>query len=104
MPTIRPYPLEITQALLNCARSVDFRFGEDTALVAVQHMLFQTVDLFQTIESIGLDLKNCFALGKAYSNNALVIRTLREMGVTVVDASVPAPGEFHATFERDVER
>jgi hypothetical protein len=98
------YPLEITQALMTCAGSIDFSFGEDTALVAVQHMLLQTVDLFETIGAIGLDLRNCFALGKVYSNNQQVIKSLRELGVTVLDATIPGPGEFHATFDRDVER
>ena len=73
-------PLEVTQALLNCARAAGFRFGDDTALVAVQHMLKQTVDLFQTVVAMGLNLKNIFALGKVYSNNAKVIETLRAMG------------------------
>lgn len=104
MSTSHSYPLEITQALLNCSRSVNFRFGEDTALVAVQHMLLQTVDLFETIRSMGLNLENCFALGKVYSNNPLVIEKLRELGVRVVDPTIPEPGEFHATFDRDVER
>jgi hypothetical protein len=63
-------PLEVTQALLNCARAAGFQFGEDTALVAVQHMLQQTVDLFQTAAGMGLNLKNIFALGKVYSNSA----------------------------------
>lgn len=104
MSTSNSSRLEITEALLKSARSLDFRFGEDTALIAVQHMLLQTVDLFETIGSIGLDLKSCFALGKVYSNNHQVIKLLRELGVTVVDGTFPKPGEFHATFDRDVER
>jgi hypothetical protein len=96
--------LEVTGAILNCARVSKFHFGEDTALVAVQHMLLQTVDLFQQIAAIGINVNNIFALGKFYSNSPVVIRMLREMGVTVLDSSAPAPGEFHSYFRRDVER
>ena len=95
---------EVTQALLNCARATGFRFGEDTALVAVQHMLGQTVDLFRTVVAMGLDVKNIFALGKIYSNSAKVIETLRAMGVTVVESVKPPPGEFQPYFEQDTNR
>jgi len=97
-------PLEVTQALLNCARAAGFRFRDDTALVAVQHMLKQTVDLFQTVVAMGLSLKNIFALGKVYSNSAKVIETLRAMGITVVESVMPPPGEFHHYFEEDTKK
>jgi hypothetical protein len=97
-------PLEVTQALLNCARAAGFRFGDDTALVAVQHMLKQTIDLFQTVVAMGLNLKNIFALGKVYSNSAKVIETLRAMGVTVVESVMPPPSEFNRYFEQDTRR
>ena len=85
------------------ARSTRFQFGADTALVAVQHMLLQTVDLFDTAGAMGLDPKNIFALGKVYSNSQTVIGLLRDRGVTVIEGSTPRPGEFHSSFERDVE-
>ena len=97
-------PLEVTHALLTRARAAGFRFGDDTALVAVQHMLKQTVDLFQTMVAMGLHLKNIFALGKVYSNSAKVVETLRVMGVTVVESVMPPPGEFHRYFEEDTKR
>jgi hypothetical protein len=98
------YPLEVTRALLECAKAARFNFGEDTALVAVQHMLRQTIDLFATIGAMGLNLKNIFALGKVYSNSNPVISTLRGMGVTVIETSVPEPGKFHEYFELDIAR
>ena len=79
-------------------------FGEDTALVAVQHMLEQTVDLFKTAGEMGLSLKNIFALGKVYSNSAPVIKMLLEMGVTVIESTLPEPGEFHSFFKHDIAR
>ena len=96
-------PLEVTRSLLNCARAARFDFGEDTALVAVQHMLQQTVDLFSTVAAMGLPLNNIFSLGKIYSNSGTVIRTLRDMGVTVVETTAPAPGEFDSYFKQDVD-
>jgi hypothetical protein len=94
--------LDVTRALLDRARSGRFQFGADTALVAVQHMLLQTVDLFDIAVAMGLDPENIFALGKIYSNSQTVIGLLRERGITVMDGSTPGPGEFHSSFERDV--
>src|ERR1043166_849816 len=96
--------LEVTRAIFNCARGSEFRFGEDTAVVAVQHMLLQTVDLFKTTAAMGLNLKNVFALGKVYSNSEPVIQTLRRMGITVIDSTTPEPGDFLRYFQRDVKR
>jgi hypothetical protein len=96
--------LQVTQALLNRARAMQFQFGEGTALVAVQHMLLQTVDLFEIAGAMGLNLNNIFALGKIYSNSPPVIETLRNRGVTVIESTTPVPGQFHSSFERDVER
>jgi D-isomer specific 2-hydroxyacid dehydrogenase-like protein len=104
MSKIQVFPLTVTRSLLNRSRAAEFHFGEDTALVAVQHMLLQTVDLFQTIGAIGLNLKNAFALGKVYSNSPPVIQSLREMGVTVLESTTPRPGEFHSFFHHDVQR
>ena len=104
MSKIQVFPLAVTRSLLNRARGAEFYFGEDTALVAVQHMLLQTVDLFQTIGAIGLNLKNAFALGKVYSNSPPVIDSLRAMGVTVLESTTPRPGEFDSFFRRDVQR
>jgi hypothetical protein len=104
MPHSQLSPFEVTYALSEQARAARFRFGEDTALVAVQHMLEQTVDLFKTAGEMGLNLKNIFALGKVYSNSEPVIRTLLEMGVTVIESTLPEPGEFHSCFKRDIVR
>ena len=100
----QPYPLEVIRALVDRARSSGFNFGKDTAIVAVQHMLWQTVELFRAVADMGVDPKNIFALGKIYSNSQSVIEALREMGVTVVDTTVPEPGEFQSYFQHDVNK
>jgi hypothetical protein len=98
------YLLEVHQALLDRARTARFVFGNDTAIVAVQHMLRQTIDLFQTAAEMGVNLRNIFALGKVYSNNSHVLRTLRQMGITVVETTMPEPGEFTSYLQQDIER
>ena len=97
-------PLEVTHALFDRASAAQFGFDEDTALVSVQHMLEQTVDLFETIADMGVRRENIFALGKVYSNSNVVIKTLRKRGVTVVDSIMPEPGQFDQFFEQDCRR
>src|SRR5262245_4510442 len=97
-------PLEVTHALLDRAIAAQLCLDEDTALVAVQHMLEQTVDLIDTIADMGLSYQNIFMLGKVYSNSSVVIETLRKRGVTVVDSIMPEPGMFDQSFEQDCRR
>ena len=104
MPHSQLPALEVTHALFERARAAFFRFGEDTALVAVQHMLKQTVDLFETIADIGLNRHNIFALGKVYSNSRPVIETLRKRDITVIETTMPEPGKFDHYFEQDTKR
>ena len=97
-------PLEVTHALLDRALPARFSLDEDTALIAVQHLLEQTVDLFDTVAEMGVRYENIFALGKVYSNSCVVIKTLRNRGVTVIDSTMPEPGEFDQYFEQDCTR
>lgn len=96
--------LDVTRELTQRARAAYFRFGDDTAVVAVQHMLSQTVDLFEALTALGLRRENIFALGKVYSNSPTVIASLRSCGITVVENSPAKPGEFDRAFEEDVNR
>ena len=99
-----PSLLEVTRAVSNRARVADFDFGPDTAIVAVQHMLWQTVDLLAALAGLGVKRENIFALGKVYSNSPVVLGTLRDRGITVVDSNFPSPGQFERYFEFDVVR
>ena len=94
--------MEVTRALAERAREAGFEFGEDTAIVAVQHMLWQTIDLFEAIVALGVKRENIFALGKIYSNSPVVIGTLRDRGIAVWESRTPALGEFDRCFQRDV--
>jgi hypothetical protein len=96
--------MDVTGALSNRAKAAHFNFGEDTVVVAVQHMLWQTVDLLEAIVALGVRRENIFALGKVYSNSPTVITTLRHRGITIVESSTPQPGEFDRAFLQDVTR
>jgi D-isomer specific 2-hydroxyacid dehydrogenase, NAD binding domain len=96
--------MDVTRELTQRARAAYFKFGDDTAVVAIQHMLWQTIDLFEAITALGVRRENVFALGKVYSNSPVVIATLRNRGITVVENSPPKPGEFDHAFEQDVNR
>lgn len=98
----KPSLMEVTRAVSDCASAADFQFGEDTAVVAVQHMLWQTVDLCEAIVALGVRRENIFAVGKVYSNSPVVIGTLRDRGITVLPSTVPLPGEFERCFRSDV--
>lgn len=102
MLKLYPSLMEVTRALANRASAAHCNFGEDTALVAVQHMLWQTIDLCDAIVALGVKRENIFTLGKVYSNSPLVIGTLRSRGITVVPTTMPAPGEFDKYFQHDV--
>jgi len=104
MPHSQIHTLEVTQSLFERAKSAFFSFGEDTALVAVQHLLEQTIDLFDNIAGMGLNPQNMFALGKVYSNSRPVIETLRNRGITVVETTMPEPGKFDDYFEQDTKK
>ena len=103
-PSLKPSLMEVMRAISQCAREAQFEFGRDTAIVAVQHMLWQTVDLLQAVVEMGVGPENIFALGKVYSNNAVVIEMLRARGITVVESTTPEPGEFDRYFRADVTR
>jgi D-isomer specific 2-hydroxyacid dehydrogenase-like protein len=104
MPHSQSFFLEVTHALFERTTAAQFEFGKDTALVAVQHMLEQTVDLLETIARMGLSRNNIVALGKVYSNSRPVIETLRDRGVTVIETTTPEPGKFDEAFAQDTKK
>src|SRR5438067_1986466 len=57
-------------------------FSGYTALV-VQHLLGSTVPLLQAIESGGINKRDIYVVGKAYSSHHLVISHLGDLGYKV---------------------
>src|SRR5690349_22705373 len=104
MTKLQPSLMEVTGALARRAQAAHFNFGNDTAVVAVQHMLWQTIDLFEAITQLGVKRENIFALGKVYSNNSTVTAALQSRGITMIESSLPEPGEFDVSFQTDVAR
>ena len=96
--------MDVTRELTHRARAAYFKFGDDTAVVTIQHMLWQTIDLCDALAALGVRRENIFALGKGYSNSPIVISTLRSRGITVLENSPAKPGEFDSAFEQDVNR
>jgi hypothetical protein len=96
--------MDVTRAVAERARTANFNFGEDTAVVTVQHMLWQTIDLFEALVALGLKRENIFALGKVYSNSSIVIDALRKRGTNVIESAAASPGEFDRAFQGDVNR
>lgn len=96
--------MDVTRGLANRARTAQFSFGEDTAIVAVQHLLRQTLDLLEAVSSLGVKRENIFALGKVYSNSRPVMAALRNRGINVIESTTPPPGEFEPAFQHDVNR
>ena len=96
--------LDVTRALAERARTANFNFDEETAVVAVQHMLWQTIDLFEALIALGVKREHIFALGKVYSNSPIVIAALRNRGINVIESSAAKPGEFDDAFQTDVNR
>ena len=104
MEETRPPLMEVTQALVSSAKAHGFEFGIDSAIVAAQHMIWQTVDLFRTIADLGVRPENVFVVGKIYSNAPQVIDELSRIGITVTHTTTPPHGEFNKCFRRDVAR
>src|SRR5690349_21033739 len=99
-----PSLMHVTRELSKRTSSAHFDFGADTAIVAVQHMLWQTLDLCEALSSLGVRRENIFAVGKVYSNSPVVIAALRKRGMTVVESTTPKAGEFERAFQDDVNR
>lgn len=94
--------MEVTQALVRSAKAHGFGFGKDTAIVAAQHMIWQTVDLFRTIADLGVRPENIFVVGKVYSNAPEVVDELSRIGINVTGTATPPPGEFNQYFRPDL--
>jgi hypothetical protein len=104
MSKLQPALQKVTRTLTDRACAADFDFGDETAVVAVQHMLWQTIELFAAVAALGVKCENIFALGKVYSNSPVVTAALRDQGINVLDSTLPQPGEFDQSYQRDVER
>lgn len=68
---------------------IDF---SNTTIVACQHILGTTVNLFEEFFAKGLRPENCYLLGKCYSTHSGTLKILRNMGIKVSDLSTAFDG------------
>lgn len=66
---------------------------ENALVIACQHLLGTTVDLFEAMFEKGLDPGNTYVLGKCYSSNKGVAKRLRKHGVDVSELSFAYDGQ-----------
>lgn len=59
----------------------------NTSLIACQHILGTTVDLFKTLIRKGLKPSKIFVIGKCYSTNNSVMKKLKNMGINIDENS-----------------
>ncbi|MCD8542147.1 MAG: NAD(P)-binding domain-containing protein [Gammaproteobacteria bacterium] len=75
----------------------------DTAVVYVHHPLRTSLNLLDSMFSIGLDPKNTFVLGKHYSENEWVVQETQRLGVHYQRCSAQTVlGGFDETFSFDI--
>lgn len=78
----------------------------NVTIVACQHVLGTTVDLFQALLAKGLKPEHCYVLGKCYSTHPGTFNVLRSMGIKVSDFSAAFDGarSFDEQFSEYVKR
>ncbi len=78
----------------------------NVTIVACQHILGTTVDLFGTLFAKGLKPENCYVLGKCYSTHWGTLNGLRKMGIKVSDLSAAFDGarSYDEQFSEYVKR
>jgi len=76
---------------------------QDTALVALQHVLETTGSMLESLFRIGLDPENVFLTGKIYSEHRDTARKLqREFGITYLEPKPPQRlGTYNQRLDRD---
>ena len=71
---------------------------QDVCIIAVQHVLGTTHDMFRYLYRLGLKAENIFLLGKCYSSNRLVFSQMKKDGIYVSDHSFHY--DSHQSFDQ----
>lgn len=76
----------------------------NTVFVCVQHLLYTTVNLFQSLIELGAKPSNIFLIGKNYSTCPEVEKIITELGIQLIShTSLTILGEYNLVFSRDVK-
>lgn len=77
---------------------------EDTVFIGVQHLLFTTGSLFETLIRLGAKPENMYFAGKCYSTSPVVADKLRAMGMHIINGTKPEKwGEYAAAHNNDIK-
>lgn len=78
----------------------------NVTVIACQHILGTTVNLFEEFIAKGLKPENCYVLGKCYSTHLGTLQTLRDMGIRASDLSMVFDGarSYDEQFSEYVKR
>lgn len=92
----------VLQACANQYLADEHRPFQDVLVIAVQHMLATTVDMFAVMKSLGL--KDAIVTGKLYSDHAPSIDALSSLGITYIANQQPnAYGRFQESFTKTLQ-
>lgn len=94
--------LPLNQLVVSKAQKLGIRFTDKTYVVAVQHLLDDTFDLYQSLIALGILPQNIFTLGKIYSNIPRILGQLENNQIQLVRTNPPPLGEFYSYFYNDV--
>lgn len=77
----------------------------DTAVIACQHILPTTFELFEELFEKGLKPKNVFLIGKCYSTNRETMKRFKSAGVNIADDSLSfnSSSSFDEQFQSYIE-
>ncbi|MEM1036256.1 MAG: NAD(P)-binding domain-containing protein [Pseudomonadota bacterium] len=73
--------MQVLKNLVKCIDDNGFRFNPDTTIFAVQHLMQQSLYLFDALSDLGIKYSNMFVCGKNYSSNADIIEELRNRNI-----------------------
>ena len=77
---------------------------DDFYIISVQHLLRSTGSLFETIIRYGIKPQNIFVTGKIYSTHFGTSIKLKELGINVIESTIPDRLGYYISFlERDVK-
>jgi len=78
---------------------------EEWHLISVQHLLETTGSMFEAITEMGFIPQNIFLTGKIYSTHLPTQEKLKQLGLNVLEASIPAKlGTYAESLEQDICR
>lgn len=76
---------------------------ENIVFVCVQHLLFTSVNLFESLIRLGAKPDNIFLIGKHYSTCPIVVTKISEMGIKLHELTpLERLGEYTTVFKQDV--